>query len=62
MGMESKYVWMDGELVEFEKATIHILTPALHYQLQEMPDQICFIIYTEIIGKSKLFTNGQEDE
>ena len=31
MGMESKYVWMDGELVEFEKATIHILTPALHY-------------------------------
>ena len=31
MGMESKYIWMDGELVEFEKATIHILTPALHY-------------------------------
>jgi branched-chain amino acid aminotransferase len=31
MGMESKYVWMNGELVEFEKATIHFLTPALHY-------------------------------
>ena len=31
MGMESKYVWMDGELVEFEKATVHMLTPALHY-------------------------------
>ena len=31
MAMESKYIWMDGELVEFEKATIHILTPALHY-------------------------------
>jgi len=31
MGMESKYVWMDGELVEFEKATVHFLTPALHY-------------------------------
>jgi branched-chain amino acid aminotransferase len=29
--MESKYVWMNGELVEFEKATIHVLTPALHY-------------------------------
>jgi branched-chain amino acid aminotransferase len=29
--MESKYVWMNGELVEFEKATIHFLTPALHY-------------------------------
>jgi branched-chain amino acid aminotransferase len=31
MAMESKYIWMDGELVEFEKATIHFLTPALHY-------------------------------
>jgi branched-chain amino acid aminotransferase len=29
--MESKYIWMDGELVPFEKATIHFLTPALHY-------------------------------
>ena len=31
MGMESKYIWMDGELVEYEKATVHMLTPALHY-------------------------------
>jgi len=31
MGMESKYVWMNGELVDFDKATIHFLTPALHY-------------------------------
>jgi branched-chain amino acid aminotransferase len=31
MGMESKFIWMDGEMVEFEKATIHFLTPALHY-------------------------------
>ncbi len=31
MGMESKFVWMDGELVPYEKATIHVLTPALHY-------------------------------
>jgi branched-chain amino acid aminotransferase len=31
MGMESTYIWMDGELVEFEKATIHMLTAALHY-------------------------------
>jgi branched-chain amino acid aminotransferase len=29
--MESKYIWLDGELVPFEKATIHFLTPALHY-------------------------------
>ena len=31
MGMESKFIWKDGELVEFEKATVHMLTPALHY-------------------------------
>ena len=31
MGMESKFIWRDGELVEFEKATIHMLTAALHY-------------------------------
>lgn len=31
MTMESKYIWMNGELVEFEKATLHFLTPALHY-------------------------------
>ncbi len=31
MGMESKYIWMNGELVEFDKATVHFLTPALHY-------------------------------
>ena len=31
MGTESKYVWMDGELVEFEKATIHFLNRTLHY-------------------------------
>ena len=31
MGMESRFVWMDGELVEFEKATVHILNPAMHY-------------------------------
>lgn len=31
MGMGSKFIWMSGELVPFEKATIHMLTPALHY-------------------------------
>jgi len=29
--MESKFIWMDGKLVDFEKATVHVLTPALHY-------------------------------
>jgi branched-chain amino acid aminotransferase len=31
MGMESKCVWKNGELVPFEQATLHFLTPALHY-------------------------------
>ena len=31
MAMESKYIWMNGKMVEFEKATVHYLTPALHY-------------------------------
>jgi branched-chain amino acid aminotransferase len=31
MSMQSKYIWMNGELVEFEKATIHFLTPVIHY-------------------------------
>lgn len=31
MGVESKFIWMDGGLVEYEKATVHVLSPALHY-------------------------------
>jgi branched-chain amino acid aminotransferase len=31
MAMQSKYIWMNGELVDFEKATVHFLTPALHH-------------------------------
>lgn len=31
MGTESKYIWMDGQLVEFDKATVHFLNPTLHY-------------------------------
>lgn len=31
MGMESKFIWKNGELLEFEKATVHMLTAALHY-------------------------------
>jgi branched-chain amino acid aminotransferase len=27
----TKYIWMDGELVEWDKAQIHILTHTLHY-------------------------------
>ena len=33
MGIESKYIWMDGKLVESEKATVPFLSTALHYGL-----------------------------
>jgi branched-chain amino acid aminotransferase len=29
--MKSDLIWMDGELVPFEKATIHVINPSLHY-------------------------------
>ncbi|HQV93453.1 MAG TPA: branched-chain amino acid transaminase [Anaerolineales bacterium] len=29
--MESKFIWKNGELAPFEQATLHFLTPALHY-------------------------------
>jgi branched-chain amino acid aminotransferase len=31
MNIESKYIWMNGALVEYEKATVHFLSPSLHY-------------------------------
>jgi branched-chain amino acid aminotransferase len=31
MGIESKYIWVNGELVEYAHATIHLLSAALHF-------------------------------
>jgi len=31
MGIESDFIWMNGEMVPFEKATIHFMNPSLHY-------------------------------
>jgi branched-chain amino acid aminotransferase len=33
MKIDGKYIWMDGKMVEFEKATVHFLNTALHYGL-----------------------------
>jgi branched-chain amino acid aminotransferase len=38
----SKFVWMDGTLVPFEKATIHFLTPALHYGMAVFEGIRCY--------------------
>jgi branched-chain amino acid aminotransferase len=40
--MESKFIWMNGELVPFEKATVHFLTPALHYGLGAFEGIRCY--------------------
>ena len=29
--MQSEYVWMDGKFFPYEQATVHILSPSLHY-------------------------------
>ena len=31
MAVKADKIWLDGELVDFEKATVHVLTHTLHY-------------------------------
>jgi branched-chain amino acid aminotransferase len=31
MGFQSQYIWMNGKLVDYQDATLHFLTPGLHY-------------------------------
>lgn len=31
--MKSDFIWMDGEMVPFDHATVHFITPTLHYGL-----------------------------
>jgi branched-chain amino acid aminotransferase len=33
MGLESKFIWMDGKLVDFQNANVHFLASGLHYGL-----------------------------
>ncbi len=33
MGIESRYIWMDGKLVPFDDAKVHVLAHTLHYGL-----------------------------
>ena len=31
MGPKSDFIWMNGKLVRFQDATVHFMTPGLHY-------------------------------
>ncbi len=42
MGIESKYIWMDGKLVEYEKATVPFLNSGLHYGLGVFEGLRCY--------------------
>ena len=42
MGMESRYIWMDGKLVEFANATVHFMTSALHFGLAVFEGIRCY--------------------
>ncbi|HTP07042.1 MAG TPA: branched-chain amino acid transaminase [Anaerolineae bacterium] len=42
MGIESRYIWMDGQLVEFEKATVPFMTSALHFGLAVFEGIRCY--------------------
>lgn len=40
--MKSDYIWIDGELVPYDQATVHILTPALHYGMSVFEGIRCY--------------------
>jgi branched-chain amino acid aminotransferase len=40
--MQSTHVWVDGRLVPFEQATLHLLTPALHYGIAVFEGIRCY--------------------
>ncbi len=42
MGMESRYIWMDGQLVEFANATVHFLNVGLHFGLAVFEGLRCY--------------------
>jgi branched-chain amino acid aminotransferase len=40
--MQAPYVWVDGEITPFERATLHVLTPALHYGIAAFEGIRCY--------------------
>ena len=52
MGIESDKIWMDGELVDFADATVHVLTHTLHYGLGAFEGIRC---YQQANGTAAIF-------
>lgn len=52
MGIQSDKIWLDGELVDFEKANVHVLTHSLHYGLGAFEGIRC---YKRTDGRSAIF-------
>ena len=52
MGINTDKVWMDGELVDYEDATIHVLTHTLHYGLGAFEGIRC---YRQEDGRAAVF-------
>jgi branched-chain amino acid aminotransferase len=43
MGFESRYLWMNGRLVDYQDATLHFLTPGLHYGIGVFEGMRCYL-------------------
>lgn len=41
--MKSDFIWMDGEFVPYERATVHFLTPTLHYGVGAFEGIRCYL-------------------
>ncbi len=52
MAIKADKIWMDGELIDFEKAQVHILTHSLHYGLGAFEGIRC---YKRGDGRSAIF-------
>ena len=72
MGIESKYIWMDGEMLPYEQANVHILSHTLHYGLgafegiraykQKDGSGGIFKVWMNILSGSLTFRQNVQDE
>jgi branched-chain amino acid aminotransferase len=41
--MKSDFIWMDGEMVPYEQATVHVITPTMHYGVGVFEGIRCYL-------------------